>query len=132
MCTAGLSINKLLSALLEANFSPAGMKWPKAVAPFEVAIVPLGNDPTGPAWALSKSVWGIVRSLSNSVVFDDRERNARSKILEHQLLGIPLCIFSGAVAVQSGNLEFCYSDRPSPEMVPIADLGAAIKRAFPD
>lgn len=129
---AGLSLNKLMSALLEVKFSPAGMKWPLTVAPFAIAVVPLGDDPTGKAWSLAMSAWKLCRSLSDSVIFDDRITRAHSKILEHQLLGIPLRIFCGAKAVETGKFQLSYAERVSPELVPIADLNTAIKSMFPD
>lgn len=100
----GIGVSRLVSAIIEQNNDSAGVIWPRAVAPFEVIILPLEINNPG----LMQLAFDLYRELKNQgveVLLDDRDERAGVKFKDADLIGIPFSIVVGKKALEDNKLE---------------------------
>lgn len=103
MGSYGIGITRLVAAAIEQNHDDKGIIWPKAIAPYHVIILPLGNN---------KEVMEVAENLYHSlldngveVLLDDRKERAGVKFNDADLIGIPLRITIGSRSIKNGVIE---------------------------
>jgi len=99
----GIGISRALAAVIEQHADEHGAAWPVAVAPYEVAIVPLGDDE-----ALTKTAHELAIGLTNAgveVVLDDRDERAGVKFADADLIGLPYQVIVGKRSLANGEIE---------------------------
>lgn len=80
----GIGVERLMSAIAEASCDDKGLVWNKAVAPFEVVLLELG-DTQGKA----EEIYKTLSSRGVNVFHDDRSDRAGVKFAEAEMIGIP-------------------------------------------
>ncbi len=104
MGSYGIGPSRLAAALIEANHDDAGIIWPEAVAPFDVAIA---NLKTGDA-AIDAACEDLYNRLGNSgrdVLYDDRDERPGAKFARMDLIGVPWQVIAGPKALADGKVE---------------------------
>jgi prolyl-tRNA synthetase len=100
----GIGITRTMAAAVEQNYDEKGIIWPLAIAPFQVAIVPVSNKDE----AQMKAAFSIYRELLNKgieVILDDRDERAGVKFADADLIGYPLRITVGKKTVKEGTVD---------------------------
>jgi prolyl-tRNA synthetase len=100
----GIGITRTMAAAVEQNYDENGIIWPLAIAPFQVAIVPVSNKDE----AQMKAAFSIYRELLNKgieVILDDRDERAGVKFADADLIGYPLRITVGKKTVKEGTVD---------------------------
>jgi prolyl-tRNA synthetase len=80
---ARLSLERVLTAAIEAGCDPDGMVLPAAIAPFDIIITDAGA---------AQAAEGVYRSLAEAgfdVLLDDRDERAGVKFKDADLIGVP-------------------------------------------
>lgn len=98
MGSYGIGISRLLSAIIEQNYTDRGIVWPKNVAPFEIHLIQMKmNDE-----AQTKVANDLYDSLSNKydVLYDDRNERAGVKFADADLVGAPVRVIIGKKAAE--------------------------------
>jgi prolyl-tRNA synthetase len=98
----GIGVTRILSAAIEQNHDPRGIRWPVAIAPYEVAVLPLGQDET--IATLAAQVYEGLRAAGVEVVLDDRDERPGVKFNDADLIGYPVQVVAGKRAAE-GILE---------------------------
>ena len=104
MGSHGIGVSRLVGALIEANHDKDGIIWPKAVAPFDVAIVNLKQGDEATNRVCEKIYKGLIEKGLDPL-YDDREERAGAKFASMDLIGIPWQITVGPRGLQSNNVE---------------------------
>lgn len=89
----GIGISRTLQAIVEQYHDEYGIKWPLAVAPYPVVIVPVNyqdEDQRQLADALYEQL-----SASVDVILDDRSAKVGFKFKDWELIGIPYMVIVG-------------------------------------
>lgn len=119
----GIGISRTAAAAVEAHHDDFGIKWPLAIAPYQVVIVPVSTkDET----QMSVAIKLYEELLANGVeaVLDDRDERPGVKFKDADLIGFPYRITVGKT-IQEGNVEFVI--RETGEKVPMKPEEAAQK-----
>lgn len=119
----GIGISRTAAAAVEAHHDDFGIKWPLAIAPYHVVIVPVSTkDET----QMSVAIKLYEELLANGVeaVLDDRDERPGVKFKDADLIGFPYRITVGKT-IQEGNVEFVI--RETGEKVPMKPEEAAQK-----
>jgi prolyl-tRNA synthetase len=104
MGSHGIGVSRLVGALIEANHDKDGIIWPKAVAPFHVAIVNLkqGDDSTD---LMCEKIYKGLIEMGLDPLYDDREERAGVKFAAMDLIGIPLRVTVGPRGIKTDSVE---------------------------
>ena len=104
MGSHGIGVSRLVGALIEANHDKDGIIWPKAVAPFHVAIVNLkqGDDSTD---LMCEKIYKGLTEMGLDPLYDDREERAGVKFAAMDLIGIPLRVTVGPRGITTDSVE---------------------------
>jgi len=100
---ARLSIDALVNVAVAQHHDADGIVWPATLAPFDVGIVAVGNEPEVAAAAAALETELGARGLA--VLYDDRDERAGAKFKDADLIGIPLRVTVGKRGLAEGALE---------------------------
>ncbi|HIW95609.1 MAG TPA: proline--tRNA ligase [Candidatus Corynebacterium gallistercoris] len=94
MGSYGVGVSRLVAVVAEQMHDDAGLRWPQAVAPFDVHVV-IANKDQGAAEAATQLV-ELLSSAGHEVLFDDRPKVSPGvKFKDSELLGMPLVVVVG-------------------------------------
>jgi prolyl-tRNA synthetase len=97
----GIGISRILAAVAEQRHDQAGLRWPKALAPYQVAIIPTNMDVPAVVEA-AEALYGRLLQQGAEVVLDDRDATAGVKFADADLIGYPVQVVIGKRGIQSG------------------------------
>ena len=101
----GIGVGRTMAAAIEQNHDENGIVWPKAIAPFEVIIVPV-SEKSERQMAAAEALYKDLQSRGIDVLLDDRAERAGVKFKDADLIGIPLRITVGDKSLDKGMLEY--------------------------
>ena len=100
----GIGVSRLISAVIEQNHDKDGIIWPQAVAPFNVALVPV-NIAEKSVWDKTLELHDQLQQAGFEVLVDDRDERAGVKFKDADLLGIPKRVTVGNKWLNEKKLE---------------------------
>ncbi len=100
----GVGVSRTLAAIVEQHNDEQGIKWPLAVAPAHVCVIPLqvGDDLVQPK---AEEIARACQKLGFEVAIDDRDERAGVKFADADLIGWPLQIIVGKRGLAEGKVE---------------------------
>ncbi len=123
----GIGVSRLVATAIEQNHDENGIKWPMAVAPYQVHLVTLGKEEN--VGAAAQALYDDLRARGIDVLWDDRDERPGVKFKDADLLGMPLRVTIGAKSLANGNIELKPRSEPDPkkaELVPVADAARVL------
>lgn len=100
----GIGVSRTLAAAIEQYHDENGIIWPRAIAPFEVVIVPI-NAKDEALMQASTSIYNTLLSDNVDVLLDDRKDRAGVKFKDADLIGYPLRITVSKNTLESDDVE---------------------------
>ena len=103
----GIGVSRVVAAAIEQNHDERGIIWPAALAPFDVAIVPLKYD-NSEVQAATDKLYEELTAAGFSVLLDDRDKKTSPgvKFADMELIGIPQRIVISERSIKEGTLEY--------------------------
>ncbi len=104
MGSYGIGVSRLVGALIEASHDEAGIVWPDAVAPFDVALV---NLRVGDAKcdAACEDLYAKLQKAGKDVLYADTSDSAGAKFATMDLIGLPWQLVVGPRGLVNGKVE---------------------------
>ena len=99
----GIGITRTAAAAIERHHDDWGIKWPLAIAPYHVIVVPV-NTKDDLQVSIANKIYNELLSQGVEVVLDDRDERAGVKFKDADLIGFPYRINVGK-SIQEGNVE---------------------------
>lgn len=99
----GWGVSRTLGAVVEQLNDENGILWPKSIAPFEVAIIPVTMNDTNIV-ETSEKIYNYLQQRGMDIIIDDRAVSAGIKFKDIDLIGIPLKIIIGK-SLKEGKIE---------------------------
>ncbi len=100
----GIGVSRTMAAAIEQNNDENGIIWPKSIAPYQVAVVPV-NAKNEEQFKLAEKVYEELIAQGIETVLDDRAERAGVKFKDADLIGYPLRVTIGPKTVEEGKLE---------------------------
>ena len=100
----GIGISRTAAAAVEAHYDEHGIKWPIAIAPYHVVIVPV-NIKDELQMEVANEMYEKLQSAGIEVVLDDRDERAGVKFKDADLIGFPYRVTVGKT-INDGFVEF--------------------------
>ncbi|MBW3587897.1 MAG: proline--tRNA ligase [Actinobacteria bacterium] len=89
----GLGISRMVAALVDSYHDELGIKWPRALAPFEVVVLLVSQDSL--AMRAAQKLYEELENKGVSAVIDDRDVTAGVKFADADLIGYPIQVIFG-------------------------------------
>ena len=126
MGSYGIGPARVLAAAIEQSHDDAGIVWPKALAPFDVHIVLVG-EAASPQAAFADALYAQLSDAGLAVLLDDRDgTKPGEKFVEAELLGCPIRVTIGKRTLPDGPLEVQMRRGRERNDVPLHGAAAAI------
>ena len=102
----GIGVTRIVGAAIEQNHDARGIIWPRAIAPFEVVICPVG-------WGKSEAVRDEAQKLYDALIaagidaiLDDRDERPGVMFADWELIGVPHRVTIGDRGLKEGLVEY--------------------------
>ncbi len=104
MGSYGIGPSRLVAAIIEASHDDKGIIWPRAIAPFDVAILNLkaGDTTTDSA---CEQLYLQLNNAGIDTLYDDTDDRAGGKFASADLIGIPWQIIVGPKGLSENIVE---------------------------
>lgn len=109
----GIGITRVVAAAIEQNYDERGILWPEALAPFNVAILPMNIHTSFRVKEVAEIIYQQLQARNIDVLLDDREERPGVMFTDMELIGIPHMLVIGDRNLDAGDIE--YKNRRSGE-----------------
>jgi prolyl-tRNA synthetase len=125
MGSYGIGPSRLIAAIVEAFHDDAGIVWPEAVAPFDVALI---NMKPGDAACdgVCEDLYAQLTAAGRDVLYDDTDQRAGAKFATADLIGLPWQLIVGPRGVAAGEVEIKNRRTGARETLSVAGAAARL------
>lgn len=102
----GIGITRIVAAAIEQNHDKYGIKWPAALAPFQVAIVPMNMHKSHRIPDIAQAIYDKLKAAGVEVLFDDRKERPGVMFNDMELMGIPHQVVIGERNLDNNQVEY--------------------------
>jgi prolyl-tRNA synthetase len=121
----GFGISRTLAAAAEQFHDDDGLCWPKALAPFDVAII-LANRDDPASTTEAERIYAELGARGLEVVLDDREDRAGVKFADADLIGYPVQVVVGKRGIEAGTVDLKLRATGERTTAPLAEATSAV------
>jgi prolyl-tRNA synthetase len=118
----GIGVTRLVAAAIEQGHDDRGIIWPAAIAPFELAIVPINLHKSHRLREAVDALYAELEAAGISVLLDDRETRPGVKFADMDLIGIPHRIVLSDKGLDAGTAEYKPRAAAEPDNIPLDGL----------
>ena len=110
----GIGVSRIVAAAIEQNHDDNGIIWPEAIAPFQIAIVPINMHKSELVAKTCEQLYTKLGEAGYEVLFmDEAKARLGGMLADIELIGIPHRIVIGDRGLAEGNVE--YRNRREPD-----------------
>ena len=124
----GIGITRVVAAAIEQNHDERGIIWPDAIAPFQIALVPLKIEKSEAVRAAAEKLYQELTAAGFEVLMDDRKASPGIKFADMELIGIPHRIVISDRALETGELEYKHRRTGDSVNIALADIVDEMKK----
>jgi prolyl-tRNA synthetase len=126
----GIGVSRVVAAAIEQNHDAQGIIWPDAIAPFQIAIVPLNAQKSEAVRIEAERLYATLTGLGYAVLLDDRSERPGVKFADIDLIGIPHRFVVGDRGLAEGILEYKNRRETETRNVPLSDVDDFIQNTI--
>jgi prolyl-tRNA synthetase len=102
----GIGVSRIVASAIEQNHDARGIVWPQAMAPFQVALAPIGLGRSELVRETAEKLYAELTAAGIEVLMDDRDERPGVMFADLELIGIPHRIVIGDRGLKEGNVEY--------------------------
>ena len=102
----GIGVSRIVASAIEQNHDEKGILWPASMAPFELAIIPIGYDKSEQVKRICDKLYDELRKLGIEILLDDRKERPGIMFADADLIGIPHRLVIGDKSLEKGVIEY--------------------------
>jgi prolyl-tRNA synthetase len=118
----GIGVSRIVAAAIEQNFDERGIALPAGMAPFQVAIAPIGYKKSDAVKQAADKLYEELSAAGIEVLLDDRDERPGVMFADLELIGIPHRIVIGDRGLKENNLEYQGRKDTAAQVVPLQDV----------
>ena len=122
----GIGVSRIVAAAIEQNHDTRGIVFPETMAPFAVAIVPIGLGKNPQVADNAGRLHDALERAGIEVLLDDRDERPGVMFADMELIGIPHRIVVGERGLKQGVVEYQGRRDAAAQQVPTAEAAAFI------
>lgn len=102
----GIGVSRIVGAAIEQGNDARGIIFPKSMAPFAVAICPIGYDKSEVVSSAANKIYADLNAAGIEALLDDRGERPGVMFAEADLMGIPHRLVIGERGLAEGEVEY--------------------------
>ena len=123
----GIGVTRVVAAAIEQNNDQRGIVWPEPLAPFSVAIAPIGYDRIESVRSAADRLHDELEAAGVEVLLDDRGERPGVMFADLELIGIPHRVTVGERGLKEGKIEYQGRRDTAATSLPIAEGAARVR-----
>ena len=123
----GIGITRIVGAAIEQNHDEHGIVFPQPIAPFHVALVPIGYRKSVAVRDAADSIYRVLTEAGFEVLLDDRDERPGVMFADMELIGIPHRIVVGERSLKDGLIEYQGRRDKETKKIPLGDPLAPLR-----
>ena len=124
----GIGVTRIVAAAIEQGHDERGILFPDAIAPFEVAVAPIGGARDKAAMEAAEKLYQELLSAGADALLDDRDLRPGAMFAELDLLGIPHRLVVGARGLKNGEAEYKHRASSESENIPLDSAADFVRK----
>ena len=119
----GIGVSRVVAAAIEQNNDDKGILWPEALAPFQVALVPINMHKSEQVRETCEKLYTELLDSGVDVLFMDQAKARLGGMLaDVELMGIPHRIVIGDRGLEKGVVEYRHRREAGNRDIPLAEI----------
>ena len=102
----GIGVSRIVAAAIEQNNDDKGMIWPAAIAPYQVALLPMNMKKSQRVREATDALYEELQAAGLEVLLDDRPVRPGVMFSDMELIGIPHRVVVGEKNLDQDKLEY--------------------------
>jgi prolyl-tRNA synthetase len=102
----GIGVSRVVAAAIEQNHDERGICWPAALAPFDVALCPIGAKKSQRVRDAAAVLHDELEAAGFTVLLDDRDIRPGVMFADMELIGLPHRLVIGERGLDEGQVEY--------------------------
>lgn len=123
----GIGVTRIVAAAIEQNHDERGIVFPAAIAPFTVAVVPIGYHKSEAVRSAADALYRQLGEQGVDVLMDDRDERPGVLFADMDLIGVPHRIVLSERGLAAGNAEYKGRRDEKPRDIPLATAAAFVQ-----
>lgn len=126
----GIGVSRIVGAAIEQGNDARGIIFPAAMAPFSVAIAPIGMDRSDAVKDATLALYAELQQAGIDVLLDDRGERPGVMFADLELIGIPHRVVIGDRGLKEGQVEYQARTDEQAQPVALSEIVAKLKQAL--
>lgn len=123
----GIGVTRIIAAAIEQNHDERGIIFPQSIAPFDLAIVPIGYHKSAAVREAADRLHAELLAEGLDVLLDDRNERPGVMFADMELIGVPHRVVIGDRGLQEGLIEYKGRRDAQPCNLPLTESKMSIK-----
>jgi prolyl-tRNA synthetase len=123
----GIGVTRIVAAAIEQNHDARGIVFPSAIAPFAVALVPIGYHKSDAVRSAADALYRELGQQGIDVLMDDRDERPGVLFADMDLIGVPHRIVLSERGLAAGTAEYKGRRDEKPRDIPLAEAAAFVQ-----
>jgi prolyl-tRNA synthetase len=123
----GIGVTRVIAAAIEQNHDDKGVIWPEAIAPFQVALLPMNMHTSERLQQAAERLYAELQQAGFDVLFDDRKARPGVMFADMELIGIPHRVVVSDKGLDAGTLEYKGRRDAESQQVPLDQIVSFLK-----
>ena len=102
----GIGVSRIVAAAIEQGNDEKGIIWPVPMAPFQVAIAPIGYRKNAEIKKVADQLHDELQDSGVDVLLDDRDERPGVMFADLELIGVPHRVTIGERGLKDGRIEY--------------------------
>jgi prolyl-tRNA synthetase len=124
----GIGVSRIVGAAIEQGFDERGIVFPASMAPFAVAICPIGYDKSEAVQATANQLYADLKAAGIDALLDDRGERPGVMFAEADLMGVPHRLVVGERGLADGLVEYKARHAEQAESLPLNQVLAFMQK----
>lgn len=118
----GIGITRIVAAAIEQSHDNNGIIWPDSIAPFDIALIPIGLHKSEAVRQATESIYQQLNQAGLDCLLDDRNERPGVMFADAELIGIPHRLVLGQRGLEQGIIEYKHRQSDKTEDIPLTSL----------
>ena len=102
----GIGVSRIVAAAIEQNYDDRGILFPRAMAPFDLVIIPVGYSKSAAVREAAERIYTELIEAGIEVLLDDRDERMGVMLADQELIGAPHRVVIGERGLKAGEIEY--------------------------